>query len=167
MSKPTMSAWSQLERIGQYLKGKPRLIRRSNWQEAPATIDVYADSTWVGCRRTRKSTSGGCVMLGQLCINTWSKTQFLLAKSSAESELYGIVKASCEALGTRTLTEELGKELNARVHVDAFAAKGIVGRAGLDRVRHIDVNVLWLQDQEVRGRAPSSRLREEGTRLTS
>ena len=62
----------------------------------------------------QEKTSGGCVMFGQHCINTWAKTQSLIAKSSAESELYGIVKASCEALGTLTLVEELGKELKAR-----------------------------------------------------
>ena len=98
-----MGAQSRLERIGQYLKGKPRLVWHFSWQEAPATIDVYADANLAGCRRTRKSSSGGCVMLGQQCISTLSKTQSLIAKSSAESELYGIVKASCEALGTLTL----------------------------------------------------------------
>ena len=61
--------------------------------------------------------------MGQHCIKTWSETQSLIAKNSAESELYGIVKASCEALGTVTLMEEMGKELNTRVHVDASAAK--------------------------------------------
>ena len=93
-------------------------------------------------------------MVGYHCIKTWAKTQSVVAKSSAESELYGIVKASCEALGILTLMGELGREMDARVHVDANAAKGIVERAGLDRVRHIDVNVLWLQEQEVRGKVP-------------
>ena len=83
-------------------------------------------------------------MMGQHCINTWSKTRALIAKSSAESELYGVVKASCEALGSLTLAQELGQEMKARVHVDAAAAKGIVERAGLDKVRHIDVDVLWV-----------------------
>ena len=101
-------------------------------------------------------------MMGQHCIKTWSKTQALIAKSSAESELYGVVKASCEALGSLTLAQELGQEMKARVHVDATAAKGIVERAGLDKVRHIDVNVLWLQEQEVRGRVPLSKI--DGTR---
>ena len=94
-------------------------------------------------------------MLGYHCIKAWSKTQALVAKSSAESELYGIVKASTEALGMLTLIEELGEELKARVHVDANAAKGIVERAGLDRVRHIDVNVLWIQEQAIKGERSS------------
>lgn len=70
----------------------------------------------------------------------------------------GIVKATCEALGTLTLIEELGGSMQAMVHVDASAAKSIVERAGLDKVRHIDVHVLWLQEQEIRGRAPLSKI---------
>ena len=80
----------------------------------------------------------------------------MIAKSSAESKLYGLVKAFTEALGMLTLIEELGEELRARVHVDANAAKGIVERAGLDRVRHIDVNVLWIQEQAIRGKGPTT-----------
>ncbi len=92
--------------------------------------------------------------MGYHCIKTWSKTLAVVAKSSAESKLNRIDKASCEALGTLTLMGELRREMSARVHVDANAAKGIVEIAGLDRVRHIDVNVLWLQEQEVRGKVP-------------
>ena len=49
---------------------------------------------------------------------------------------------------------EQGREMSARLHVDANVAKIIVETAGLDRVRHIYVNVLWLQEQEVRGNVP-------------
>ena len=50
-------------------------------------------------------------MVGYHCIKTWSKTQAVVANSSAESELYGIVKALCEALGTLTLMGELDQEM--------------------------------------------------------
>ena len=104
-------------------------------------------------------------MIGQHCIKTWSKTQAIVAKSSAESELYGVVKASCEALATLTLLEEVGAESTARVNVYASAAKGIIERTGLDKIRHIDVNVLWLQEQEVRGRVPLRKI--DGTKSTA
>lgn len=42
----------------------------------------------------------------------------------------------------------------SRVHIDATAAKSIAERQGLDRVRHIDVNIHWLQDQQARERLP-------------
>ena len=152
MSKPLKGSWHKLQRVGQYLRGRPRLVWRFEWQDPMNSIDVYADANWAGCTRTRKSSSGGCTLIGQHCVKAWSKTQAIIAKSRAEAELYGV--ASCEALGTLTLMEELGSESTARVHVDASAAKGIIERRGLDKVRHIDVNVLWLQEQEIRGKVP-------------
>ena len=76
-------------------------------------------------------------MLGRHCINPWSKTQSMIAKSLGESELYGVIKGSSEALGLVTLAKDLGMEINTRVHVDATAAKGMVERRGISRVQWI------------------------------
>ena len=64
MSSPTEQSWKALKRIGRYLCGKPRLVYSYRRQELSA-IDVYVDTDWAGCARTRKSTSGGAVMLGR------------------------------------------------------------------------------------------------------
>ena len=87
-------------------------------------------------------------MLGRHCIKAWSKTQSMIAKSSGESELYGVIKGSSDALGLVTLAKDLGMEIDTRVHVDATAAKGIVERRGISQVRHIEVDHLWIQEQE-------------------
>ena len=47
-----------------------------------------------------------------------------------------------------TLAKDLGMEINTRVHVDATAAKGMVERQGISGVRHIEVDHLWIQEQE-------------------
>ena len=78
-------------------------------------------------------------MIGSHLIKTWSKTQATVAKSSAESELYGIVRATCETLGLITLIEDLGGTASARLHMDATAVRGIVDREGVFKVRHLDV----------------------------
>ena len=36
---------------------------------------MYSDSDWAGCLKTRKSTSGGALMLGGHCIKSWSTAQ--------------------------------------------------------------------------------------------
>ena len=43
------------------------------------------------------------------------------------------------------------------VHVDATAAKGIFERRGISRVRLIEVNHLWIQEQEARRMLPMSK----------
>ena len=86
-------------------------------------------------------------MIGDHSIKTWSKTQAVIAKSSAESELYGVVRGACEGLGTMTLCKDLGETVSMILELDATAAKGILDRTGLAKVRHIDVNFLWIQEQ--------------------
>ena len=96
MSCPVSSSWNRVHRIACYLKHRPRLVWKYNWQFQPDTQDVYGDANWAQCKRSRKSTSGGTAMLGSHCLKAWSKTQAVIARSSAESELYGLVRASCE-----------------------------------------------------------------------
>ena len=89
-------------------------------------------------------------MIGRHCIKSWSKTQAVIAKSSAESELYSVVKGATEGLGLATLFKDMGFEVTVKLNLDAAAAKGILERQGIAKVRHIDVNVLWLQQQLAR-----------------
>ena len=158
MAKPCQDSWKMLERVAKYLKARPRAVWLFSWQAAQQVVDAYGDSNWAGCRKTRKSTSGGAIMLGSHCIKTWSKTQALIAKSSAEAELYGAVRAACEVLGFQTLMEDMGVQIDARTHIDASAAKSIIEREGLGKLRHVHVNVLWLQEQEVRRRLPLAKI---------
>ena len=71
-------------------------------------LDVFTDSGWAGCRKSRKSSSGGATMVGQHCLKTWSKTQAIIAKSSAEAEFYGVVRGATESLDMSTLIKDLG-----------------------------------------------------------
>ena len=64
-------------------------------------------------------------------MKAYAKTQATCAQSSAESELFAIVRASCEALGMQTLLGDFGYcDVDVQVHVDATATKSIVERRG-------------------------------------
>ena len=109
-------------------KKYPRLVWEFADQSEQAELVVRTDADWAGCRRSRKSKSGGMVSIGNHCIKVLSKTQAVVAKSSAESELYGVVKGPCEALGVCTLRKDIGWDLDMRLELDATAAKGILDR---------------------------------------
>ena len=74
-----------------------------NFQRLPEKVVVWSDADFAGCKRTRRSTSGGVVMFGNHCIKTYSQTQETIALSSGESEFYGIVKAAAMGLGMKGL----------------------------------------------------------------
>ena len=162
MSKPTSGSQRRLMRIARYLVGRPRLVWRFDLQGYVGVVEAFSDANWAGCRTSRKSTSGGVLMVGAHPIKSYSKTQAVIAKSSAESELYGIVRATCEALGCLTLVEDFGEKMKSRLHMDANAARGIIERQGLSKVRHIDVNLLWLQEQAARDLVPLEKI--DGTK---
>ena len=92
-------------------------------------------------------------------IKTWTKTQSVLAKSSAQSELYGVVKGAVEGLGVcNMIRDSVEGDSPVRIHFDATAAKGITERKGLSKVRHIDTDVLWHQEQQTRRCLPVTKV---------
>ena len=71
--------------------------------------------------------------------------------SSGEAEFYGVVKAGGVSLGYQSLLQDLGYSVPIRVWTDSTATLGICGRQGLGKLRHIDIQCLWIQ-QRVRDR---------------
>ena len=122
-----------VKKISRYLKGRPRLVLRYRWQKSQ-DISVYSDSDYAGCRKTRKSTSGGVILRGAHPIKSWSKQQKVIALSSAEAETYGMVTASCEALGLIACAKDFwgnarrrrapsARAFGARARARAFGAR--------------------------------------------
>jgi hypothetical protein len=151
MSRPTELAWTALKRLCRYLVGAPRLVYSYPKQVASVT-DVYSDTDWSGCPITRKSTSGGCVMIGQHMIKSWSSTLASVSLSSGEAEFYGVVKAAGVGLGYQSLLKDFGVSLPLRIWTDSTAAVGICSRQGLGSQRHIATHSLWVQQAVRSGR---------------
>ena len=151
-SRPSRADMSRLKRIGRYIVGSRRRALLFSWQPQSTEIDVFVDSDFAGCPRTRRSTAGGCVMRGSHCLKTWANTLPILALSSGEAELMAVVKGSQEGLGMQALLGDIGLRTSIAVRSDATAAIGMVGRVGLGKVRHLSVSDLWVQHSRKDGR---------------
>ena len=86
-------------------------------------------------------------MHGAHCIKHWATTQSTLSLSSGESELHGVAKGIQNAIGFQSIAADLGIKRQLRIHSDATAAIGIARRRGLGKLRHLDVEDLWVQHQ--------------------
>ena len=64
MSEPRRRDKAALQRLCRYLLGAPRLVYRYAPVPAGLPLQVYADTDFAGCLRTRRSTSGGCALVG-------------------------------------------------------------------------------------------------------
>ena len=141
MSAPTQHSWQALKRLCRYLVGLPRLVYCYAWQ-AVDSIDIYTDTDWAGCPKTRKSTNGGCALVGSHTIKIWSSTQAGVSLSSGEAEFNGVVRGAGVGLGYQSLLKDLGVNLPVRVWTDSSAAIGISTRQGLGKLRHLDTHTL-------------------------
>merc|ERR1711994_505903 len=93
MSEPSECSWKALKSISRFLSGRPRMIY-SFPRQSIDSINVYSDTDWGGGPRTRKSTSGGAIMMGRHTIKHWSSTLPSVTLSSGEAEFYGVVRAA-------------------------------------------------------------------------
>jgi len=120
MAKPTERGMQKMKRLARYLLQFPRLVLEFNPSlEDGGVIDVYSDSDWAGRLRTRKSTSGGVMMLGNGVMKTWSNTQSTIAQSSGEAECYALVRAAAEGLGMQSIMQDLGWKVRIRLWADS------------------------------------------------
>ena len=130
---------------------RERSITSYDYQNSYKSIAIWVDTDYAGCRKTRKSTTGGVAILGNHLVKGWSTSQAIIALSVGEAEFYGMVKGGSIGLGIRSVLQDMGVEKKIKVNTDSSTAKGIAMRKGLGKVRHIEVNQLWIQDRVAKG----------------
>ena len=124
--------------------GKPRFRILFQYQDKPESTEVWADSDFAGCQKSRKSTSGGIIRHGKHIIKSRGANQAVVALSSGEAEYYALVKGASGAIGTTNLCMNMGVYFDGpiKAKTDASAAIGIASRLGVGKVRHIEVTQL-------------------------
>ena len=100
-----------------YLAAKPRMQILFEWQNSQRELTAYSDADWTGDKQFRKSTSGGCLLIGKHMIKGWAKTHALIALSSAESQFYAALRTSSEALGIMFMARDFGYNLTGKFGV--------------------------------------------------
>ncbi|WVZ74588.1 hypothetical protein U9M48_022752, partial [Paspalum notatum var. saurae] len=90
---PKESHLTAVKRILRYLKHTPSI---GLWYPKGASFELlgYTDSDFAGCRVERKSTSGGCYLLGRSLVSWSSKKQNCVSLSTAEAEYIAAGKRS-------------------------------------------------------------------------
>ena len=121
------------------------------WQNNPSSWDCFSDSDLGDDLGTRRSTSGGCIFYGDHMLASWSRTQQVISLSSAEAELHGLTKCASEGLAAKKMGEESFMNIPMRLLTDSSAAKGIIMRNSVEKVKHLEVKCLWVQERESAG----------------
>ena len=111
----------------------------------PFAIQVYVDCDWAGCRKSRKSTSGGVILFEDVAVRAWSSNQAVIVSSSDEAEYYVALEGAPQALVFQSMLRGLGIQATITIYTDSSAARGIIHRAGLGKFRRLEISYLWFQ----------------------
>ena len=117
-----------------------------NYGKQVEEVTTLTESDWAGCKETRKSSSAGVVMFGEHALQSYTRKQKVIARSSAEAELYAALGAS-ESKGIASLLGDPGYERKPVLAIDAKATEHFLHRKGIGKLKHIEVAYLWLQDE--------------------
>lgn len=116
-------------------------------------LEAFSDASWGDDKSSRKSTSSGVLFLNGMLVCSLCRTQATVALSSCESELYAANSTMSESLYLYQLLKWLVSdpcEVNSdivrqKLYVDSSSAQSFIQRAGLGRMKHISVRMMYLQ----------------------
>ena len=151
LAAPTGADWLRLKRLLKYVKGTQDYVLNFTRRDDSDAVNVYADANWAA-GPSRRSTSGGCVFHRAVLHTTWSGTQPTVTLSTAEAKLCAMGMAIQEGQFIQHILEEMGMPSELKLDSGSSAARAVVARRGVGRMRHLAAPLLWLQDELREGR---------------
>ena len=110
-------------------------------------VEIFSDADWAADRETRRSVSGAAIYVGGCLAYSSSRTQKIVSLSSAESETYAAASATMDAILITTIFSWLLQcHFMMCLYLDSSAARGVLSRKGVGRLRHLSCRILWMQD---------------------
>ena len=121
--RPTLQHWEQLKKIAAYAKCTKDyglFFDPNTESDKVARIEVFTDADWANCKDTRKSISGGVIMLWGYPIIWSSKKQTIVATSTCLAEIVAACSGLIEADKAKELIQELKfiSEIDSTLYLD-------------------------------------------------
>src|SRR5207237_947575 len=161
-ANPKESHEKAVKRILRYLRYTPSF---DLWYPKDAHFELlgYSDSDFAGCKIDRKSTTGGCQLLGRSLVSWCSKKQNSVALSTAEAE-YIVAGACCAQIlyMKQTLCDYGIKLGSVPLLCDNESAIKIANNpVQHSRTKHIEIRHHFLRDNVASGNILLRNVRSE------
>jgi hypothetical protein len=151
-SNPKKAHLRVVKRILRYLRHTPSV---GLWYPKGDTFDLigYSDLDYAGCKIDRKSTSGGCHLLGRSLVSWTSKKQNSVALSTAEAEYIAAGACCTQILYMKQTLLDYGVVLEkVPLLCDNESAVKIANNpVQHSRTKHIDIRHHFLRDHVAKG----------------
>ncbi|GKD14689.1 putative ribonuclease H-like domain-containing protein, partial [Tanacetum coccineum] len=115
---PKASHLNAVKKIFRYLKHQPKL---GLWypKDSPFELEAYSDSDYEGANLDRKSTIGGCQLLGRRLISWQCKKQTILANSTTKVEYVAATNCCGQVLWIQNQMMDYDFNfMNTKIHID-------------------------------------------------
>ena len=165
-TQPTVKSMTVLKHLVGYLASHDSICISLKWKgrttglfhgystsiSGESVMEIFTDSVWASDRTSRRSVSCATIFLGGCLLYSCSRTQKLVSLSNAEAEVYACSSGTSDGILLCRLVEWMtGFKCSIHLHCDSLAARGIIQRQGVGRVRHLSCRVLWLQSLVANG----------------
>jgi hypothetical protein len=151
LQAPTAQDQQRLVKVVRYLKGTQqygvRLSRPLHAKKDIIQLDMFSDTDFAGCAETRRAMTCGLLYLDGQPVHGFARRQGVQSTSSGEAELYGACSVVFDGRLVKGLLEWLDYKVDYTLYVDSSSAKAMMNRDGVGGVKHLDVRVLWLQQE--------------------
>ena len=117
-----------------------------------AIVEVFTDADWASCKDDRRSSSACAIFCGGCLLHSSRRTQKIVSLSSAESEMYAAASGTCDSVLIVGILKRMFDAFS-QIHLflDSAAARGIINRRGVGKIRHLSCRSLWLQERMADG----------------
>uniref|UniRef100_UPI001CB948C2 uncharacterized mitochondrial protein AtMg00810-like n=1 Tax=Erigeron canadensis TaxID=72917 RepID=UPI001CB948C2 len=151
-ASPRESHLLAVKRIFKYLKGTSSL---GLWYPKESSFDLvaYSDSDYAGCMLDRKSTSGGCQLLGGRLTSWSSKKQHTVSISTAEAEYVSAVSCCAQVLWMKNQLADYDLNFSKiPIMCDNTSAIAITHNpVQHSKTKHIDIRYHFICDHVMKG----------------
>ena len=141
LQPPKYRHW-QVKRMVKYLAGTRENVQKTEVNSeviAGKSVDEHSlvgwsDTDFARDVESRKSTSCSVLRLDGAVIHTHSREQTLIATSTAEAEMYGILSVTFEGFSIRSLLRGLGSSVELTTMTDSDAGRAVKSRKGFGKL---------------------------------
>ena len=128
LGKPTQGSMIVLKRVTRYLKGTRHFVNKleldGDVDKHVARLNGFLDSDWAGST-DRKSQSSDALFVDGATLYSFSGRQSLIATTSGKAEFDAGCATAEEMLLARDVLMLFGCQVEASLHMDSAAARGI------------------------------------------
>ncbi|CAM8951474.1 unnamed protein product [Rhodiola kirilowii] len=147
MQAPTLDHMKAANRLLRYIKKAPAqgLFFSATSKLA---LSAYCDADWAACPKTRRSTTGYCVLIGDSLVSWKTKKQAIVSRSSAESEYRAMAAVCSEILWLSRLLSDMKAPVPTPVslYCDNQAAIHIARNPVFhERTKHIELDCHFIR----------------------